>query len=112
MTHRISSTISWLVRSRDILVVFFGSTAILSSVVYAVLLYGTISNVIARDVVQRETRVLSSEVINLESEYFAKKTAVTLQVATERGFIMPQHTAFVSQQAVTALRGAQNEFSY
>lgn len=112
MTHTITSTLSWMLRSRNMFVIVFVATAIVSSTVYAVLLYGTISNVIARDVVQRETRTLSSEVINLESEYFAKKTGITLSVAKERGFVLPERTAFVSQKAVTALRGSQNEFSY
>ncbi len=112
MTHNINSTISWVVRYRDMLVLFFGATALISSVVYAVLLYGTISNIIARDTILRETRTLSSAVINLESEYFAKKSAITLAVARERGFSIPTETAFVSEQAVTALRASQNEFSY
>lgn len=74
------------------------------SLMYALFINSTISNIVATKDLQSQVSQLTSSVSDLESQYMAAKASVTAEYASAHGFAQPKSdTIYVSRANVGSL---------
>ncbi len=76
---------------------------VLCVISYAYLLHGAIANVVERERVVKENRVISGKISELEAKYFAIKNNINMELAQDKGFKDAEITAFISKKSLTAM---------
>jgi hypothetical protein len=78
----------------------------LSVLLYGVFLLEAVANTAKRTAAERQARELTSNTSELEGEYLAHTKSLTLERATELGYVAPEHTttvfAVASSRALSA----------
>jgi hypothetical protein len=70
---------------------------------YAYLLHGAIKNVVEREKISKASQTISGKINELESNYFAIKNTVDIELAHAKGFKDGEISTFISKKSLTAM---------
>jgi cell division protein FtsL len=76
---------------------------VLTACGYVFLLQKAIINVVERQHMVAETKAVTVEVSDLETEYFAVKNKITMDLARAKGLRSADTVSFISKKSVTAM---------
>lgn len=79
------------------------SCIVLTICAYVFLLQKAIVNVVQRDKISKETKVISAKVGSLEEKYFAIKNTITLDLAHAKGLKTAGTISYISKKSLTAM---------
>ncbi len=103
MTQVIANNINTVFSYRDrifqILIVGIMSLSFL----YVYFLQNVISNVVEREKIVKENRVLGTTVSELEAKYFTIKNSINIELANAKGFKSTEITSYISKGKITAM---------
>ena len=103
MTKTLVTNINNAFRYKEVIVTTLIAAIVISLFSYVYFLHSAIANVVAREGAVKETRVLSTQVSELEAKYFIIKNKINIELAHEKGFQVAEGTSFVSKKSVTAM---------
>ncbi len=104
MTQAIAQNINDILKFKE--KIFFTLIAGISILIFSYLffLHAAISNVVERESVVKESRVVSTRVSELEAKYFIVKNTINIQLAHAKGFKDSDTVSFIStKKPVTAM---------
>lgn len=107
MTQTIVQNINNVFRYREKIFIFLVAGIITCIFSYAYLLHQAITNVVARENVVKESRVLATELGELEAKYFVVKNTINIELAHEKGFKDAEISSFISKKSLTAMANTQ-----
>ncbi|MEK7463579.1 MAG: hypothetical protein AAB610_00440 [Patescibacteria group bacterium] len=103
MTQAIAHNISSMMRYKERIFIFLVAGIVVLASSYAYLLHDAITNVVERESVVRENRIVSTSVSELEAKYFSVKNSITIELAHAKGFKDSEVSSFISKKSLTAM---------
>ena len=97
--HAIAQNIQQALRYRERIAIFFIGVIAMSAVVYIYYVRDAVLNVVARQHITAEIQTGNATVSNLENQYFALKSAITMNTALAAGFQPTKVSAFISEDS-------------
>jgi hypothetical protein len=85
------------------------SFVIIASIAYIYFLCASVAHVVVRKEVTQEIATVSSNIGTLESEYIAAQHAVSVNVATMRGFTLAETKVFIAPAKATFVLSKNND---
>lgn len=70
---------------------------------YVYFLQSVITNVVERENIVKDTRVLSTQVSELEAKYFSIKSSINMELANSKGFKNAEISSYISKSKLTAM---------
>jgi hypothetical protein len=108
MTKLIKKQISNVIGREVHLFYILLSILILFSSLYIFFIKQTIVNVVERERFTKESRLLSSELGDLESKYIATKSKITLEYAKSLGFVDSKKTNYITRKNLSKVALVQS----
>jgi hypothetical protein len=103
MTKTLVTNMNNVFRYKEIIFIFLISAISASLCAYIYFLHDAIANVVERENIVKKTRILSTDVSELETKYFSVKSKINIELAHEKGFQAAKNTSFISKKSVTAM---------
>ena len=100
--HALAQNIQQALRYRERIAVFLVAVISLSALMYIYYVREAVLNVVAREQVTGQIQADNTTVSNLENQYFALKSAVTMDTALAMGFEPTKASAFISADSGAA----------
>lgn len=82
---------------------------VFSSISYGFFIQKAISNVVLREKIISESRVLGARVSDLESKFFSIKSGISMETALANGFTEPKETQYISRKSLRGVLSFNNE---
>lgn len=70
---------------------------------YVYFLQNVITNIVERERIVKDTRILSTQVSELEAKYFQVKSSINMELANSKGFKNTEITSYISKSKLTAM---------
>ncbi len=102
MTQAISENFNSMLRYRGRIFWMLVPAIVILTLVYVNLVHSTIVNVVEREKIVKEIREKSTLVSEMESNYFATKEKINMELARAKGFQDSEVTSFISKKSLTA----------
>lgn len=106
MTQAITHNIHNVFKYKERVFTLLLTGIVLCGFAYAYLLHSAITNVVAREDIVKESRVVSTRVSELEAKYFQVKDTINIKLAHEKGFKDSEISLFISKKSETAMANA------
>ncbi len=106
MTQVIAENIHSVLKYRGRIFSFLTFGLIISSFLYVYFLHNAISNVVEREKIVKENRVISTAVGELEVKYFSIKNSINIELAYSKGFKDAAVSSFIPKDSITAMAHA------
>ena len=103
MTQAIAHNINSMMRYKEKIFIFLVTGIVLLASSYAYFLHAAITNVVDREDIVKENRLVSTSVSELEAKYFSVKNSITIELAHSKGFKDAEVSSFISKKSLTAL---------
>lgn len=103
MTQAIAQNMNNVLRYKEAIFTFLAAGIVVLSLSYIFFLHSAIANVVAREAILKENRVLSTQVSELEGKYFSVKNKINIELAHEKGFKDSGVASYISAKSVTAM---------
>jgi type II secretory pathway component PulM len=103
MTQVVAQNFNTMMRYREKIFIFLVSSIVCLALSYAFFLHSAIVNVVERESVLKENRVLSTKVSELEAKYFSLKNDINIALAHEKGFKDSGVAGYISVKSLTAM---------
>ncbi len=104
MTQAIADNINNVFKYKERIFTFLIVGIIISGFAYVYLLHSAIANVVTREAVVKQNRILSTAVSELEAKYFEVKDTINIQLAHSKGFKDSDSTSYISaSKSLTAM---------
>lgn len=103
MTKIITENIQDMLKYKERIFIVLIASIIFSIGAYTFLIEKAIMNVIAREDVTKETRLVGASVAILEGKYFSVKNDVNIELAHSKGFKDSDVSFFISTKSITAM---------
>lgn len=101
--HAIAYNVQKALRYRERIVISLAAIAVFLVGVYVFLVREAIVNVVARENIAKEIQTDSTAVSALENQYFTLKSSITMDTATQLGFLPVTVSAFIPTSAAVAI---------
>jgi len=86
---------------------FSVSAFILSVVLYMYFVMASVAHVAARGALEQDVALLSADVAQLESQYFAQSEGITEAFARAHGFVSISKSAYVERASLVTLKDSR-----
>lgn len=106
MTQAIANNINNVFKYKERIFIFLLVGISLLIVAYSYFLHSAIANVVEREKIVKEIRTVSTAVGELESQYFALKSEIDMDLAHSKGFKDSEISMFISKKSLTAMAHA------
>jgi hypothetical protein len=103
MTQAITNNINNVIKYKERLLIALVSGIAIFGFMYVYLLHSAVTNVVAREDIIKESRMVSTRVSELEAKYFQVKDTINIQLAHEKGFKDSEISSFISKKSLTAM---------
>lgn len=103
MTQAVVKNINSVLVYKERIFIMLVVGIVISACAYGFLLQKAIVNVVEREKVSKEIKVVSASVIDLESKYLSIKNKINIELAHSKGFKDTEVTSFISKKALTAM---------
>ena len=103
MTQAIVNNINTVFKYREKILNFLVFGILICLILYIYLLHSAISNVVYREKISKDNRILSTDISVLESKYFLVKNSIDMDLAYAKGFRDSEVNAFISKNPITAM---------
>jgi len=103
MTQAIAQNINTVMSYRERIFIFLVTAIVGLALSYAFLLHSAIANVVEREALLKDNRVLSTKVSELEAKFFSVKNKINIQLAHEKGFKDSGVASYISAKSLTAM---------
>ncbi len=103
MTQAIAQNINEILRFKERIFIIVVISIVISGFSYLYLLRNAITDVVTREGLVKESRVISTRVSELEAKYFIVKNTINIELAREKGFKDALNTSYISKKSLTAM---------